>query len=223
MGILADVPVSLALRLYSPVSAHSRTARVDTVLPRGGGGDGLGPLVVRAGATVIWSTYSLNRDPRRYGPDWASFRPERWASGGGPMCASPQRLQTNDTTTTGIDGVVGGGNGDTSNSSPACKGVREGVEGVGNTTCRGEVGPKWRDFFMPFGSGPRSCLGQQMVQSEVAYAVVRLLQEFQEIRVGGVQDVPQHEAPAEPRQPHSFREAEAVSFYHADGVMIAVE
>lgn len=70
---------------------------------------------------------------------------------------------------------------------------------------------------MPFGSGPRSCLGQQMVQSEVAYVIVRLLQEFQEIRAG-VDDVQDR---AEPRRP--FREAKAVSFYNANGVVISVE
>lgn len=210
----------LALRLYSPVTSHSRTAKVDTVLPRGGGGDGQSPLVVRAGATVIWSTYSLNRDPRRYGPDWAAFRPERWASGSGVL----KFHQTNGSVTTNAVGVDG-----TTTGPAKCKGASALVGGVGDTTDARDlndvVGPKWRDFFMPFGSGPRSCLGQQMVQSEVAYMIVRLLQEFQEIRVGGVDDddddVQRHEYGIRPRQ--TFKEAKAVSFYNADGVLISVE
>lgn len=72
-----------------------------------------------------------------------------------------------------------------------------------------ECGRKsWRDFFMPFGSGPRACLGQQMVQAEVAYVVVRLLQEFPHLSMeDGGQDKP-------------FSEAKAVSLYNADGVRI---
>lgn len=212
----------LALRLYSPVSSHSRTARVDTILPRGGGGDGLSPLVVRAGTTVIWSTYSLNRDPRWYGPDWAKFRPERWARGSRRL-VTPSisgRDKAYDTTVLpaafSMDAIM---------DQPACKGGDDldvrGGGASGDTTgdSDDEVGQKWRAFFVPFGSGPRSCLGQQMVQSEVAYVIVRLLQEFQEIRVG-IDDV-QSEHEIRPRQP--FNEAKAVSFYNSDGVKISVE
>lgn len=204
------------------MSSHSRTAKVDTILPRGGGGDGQNPLVVRAGATVIWSTYSLNRDPRRYGPDWAAFRPERWASGSSGGVKFHQANGSITTSTVGVDG--------TTTSRAECKGASALVGGVGDTTdarhLSDVVGPKWRDFFMPFGSGPRSCLGQQMVQFEVAYVIVRLLQEFQEIRVGGVDDDDDDDAQRfehgiEPRQ--TFREAKAVSFYNADGVLISVE
>lgn len=151
----------------------------------------------------------MNRDPRRYGPDWAAFRPERWAaSWRNSRFVRPgsEEFETNDIQKVeGVDNM-------TTSFPPACKGGNDVEGGVGDTayTNVGEVGPKWRDFFMPFGSGPRSCLGQQMVQSEVGYVIVRLLQEFQEIRAG-VDDV----------QP--FKEAEAVSFYNADGVVISVE
>jgi len=37
----------------------------------------------------------------------------------------------------------------------------------------------WR--FLPFGGGPRNCIGQQFARIEVAYTVVRLLQCFTEV------------------------------------------
>ncbi|KUI64196.1 Cytochrome P450 52A11 [Cytospora mali] len=183
-----------ALRLYSPVSSHSRTAKADTILPRGGGPEGRSPIIVRAGATVIWSTYSLNRDPERYGEDWAEFRPERWTS----------LMRSRDTTsaTSEGDGDIVGGN-------TTCCATEIGAGKI--ATCRhGEGGESWRGFFMPFGSGPRTCLGQQMVQTEVSYVVVRLLQEFSRLGLeGGGKDKP-------------FREARAVSLYNSDGVRISV-
>lgn len=64
---------------------------------------------------------------------------------------------------------------------------------------------------MPFGSGPRACLGQKMAQTEVSYVIVRLLQAFPSLM--GARD----EAERTP-----FREAKAVSFCNADGVWISV-
>lgn len=61
--------------------------------------------------------------------------------------------------------------------------------------------------FMPFGSGPRSCIGQEMAQREIAYVLLRLLQAFGEM---------------ESRDKRPFREAEAVSFYSAHGTMVAM-
>lgn len=93
-------------------------------------------------------------------------------------------------------------------------GTRGGASGdekgaTADDTKIGEAG-NWRDFFMPFGSGPRSCLGQQMVQTEVAYVLVRLLQEFSVITMDdAVAAVP-------------FKEARAVSFYNDGGVHIRI-
>lgn len=79
--------------------------------------------------------------------------------------------------------------------------------GNGNTI---EIGENWREFFMPFGSGPRTCLGQAMVQTEVTYVLVRLLQEFPSLSMDAADvGVP-------------FREAKAVSFYNEGGVNIHV-
>lgn len=145
------------------------------------------PLLVRAGATVVWSTYSLNRDPRRYGEDWAEFRPDRWATLVEAKGTTPTIAQA----PSAIDSSTGGD------------------VGKGDTNIGEQV--SWRAFFMPFGSGPRSCLGQRMVQTEVAYVLVRLLQEFPTMTLDD-QDVGK-----------PFREAEAVSFYNEGGVHIRVD
>lgn len=107
-------------------------------------------MAVRAGTSVVWSIYALNRSPLHYGDDWAEFRPERW-EGMRPLATCPH--------------------------------------------------------FMPFGSGPRSCIGQQMAQMEISYVLVRLLQVFPTL---------------ESRDGRPFREAEAVSFYSALGTLVAM-
>lgn len=61
-------------------------------------------------------------------------------------------------------------------------------------------------FFMPFGSGPRTCMGQQLVQAEVGLVLVRLLQAFSELKC---------------EDPVPFREAKAVSFYNCNGTLIS--
>lgn len=96
-----------------------------------------------------------------------------------------------------------------------------GVVCGGTTSCVTEIGAEkmgresddesWRGFFMPFGSGPRTCLGQQMVQAEVSYVIVRLLQEFAHLEM------------EEGHKGKPFREAKAVSLYNADGVRIMVK
>ena len=60
---------------------------------------------------------------------------------------------------------------------------------------------------MPFGSGPRICMGQQMAQTEISYTIVRLLQEFVTI---------------ESKDDRPFKEARAVSFYNAYGTMVLI-
>jgi hypothetical protein len=81
-------------------------------------------------------------------------------------------------------------------------------------TDEGQIGgsEELRDFFMPFGSGKRACLGQKMARGEVMYAIVRILQEFPLLEA-------REESEAE-RSP--FREAKAVSFCNADGVWVSV-
>ena len=136
----------------------------------------------------MWSTYSLNRDPRWYGEDWADFRPERWAR-------LPRSGVTDPVATTAGEGGTGTGNG-AEESHPDDR-----------ETSRDSK------FFMPFGSGPRKCLGRTMARNEVSYTIVRLLQEFPHLgtRV-------EEEAEQKP-----FSEAKAVSFCNADGVWVSVK
>lgn len=55
-----------------------RFATKTTVLPRGGGPDGLSPVLVRRGQGIGWSTYHMHRLKSLYGEDADFFRPERW-------------------------------------------------------------------------------------------------------------------------------------------------
>ena len=57
---------------------NTRFCKQVTVLPRGGGPDGLSPMLVREGMPVAYSVYHMQRREDLYGPDAASFRPERW-------------------------------------------------------------------------------------------------------------------------------------------------
>ncbi|OAL31804.1 hypothetical protein AYO22_00674 [Fonsecaea multimorphosa] len=66
------------LRLYPSVPINSRTALRTTTIPRGGGSDGLAPLMVRKGEAVGFSIHAMHRLKRLYGDDADSFRPERW-------------------------------------------------------------------------------------------------------------------------------------------------
>jgi len=49
-----------------------------TFLPTGGGPDGRSPVLIRRGASVAYSVYSLHRRTDLYGEDAEHFRPERW-------------------------------------------------------------------------------------------------------------------------------------------------
>jgi len=53
----------------------------DTVLPVGGGDDGLSPIFVPKGGRVQYSVYAMHRRTDLYGPDALEFRPERWGEG----------------------------------------------------------------------------------------------------------------------------------------------
>ncbi|KAF9871067.1 hypothetical protein CkaCkLH20_11484 [Colletotrichum karsti] len=66
------------LRVYNVVPLNLRIAARDTVLPRGGGPDGMEPVVVRKGQTVNFSPYVLHRREDIWGGDALEFKPERW-------------------------------------------------------------------------------------------------------------------------------------------------
>lgn len=69
----------LAQRLRPALGVHGRRAINDTILPRGGGEDGMEPIAVRRGTFVVYSHYALHRDCKVFGADVEAFRPERWA------------------------------------------------------------------------------------------------------------------------------------------------
>ncbi|KAH6618930.1 putative P450 monooxygenase [Boeremia exigua] len=71
-----------AQRLYPIVPMNGREARVDTVLPRGGGADGASPVMVPKGSQVGWISYSMQRRSDLFGDDADTFRPERWLEPG---------------------------------------------------------------------------------------------------------------------------------------------
>ncbi|KAL4879338.1 cytochrome P450 [Aspergillus karnatakaensis] len=66
------------LRLFPTVPFNNRIALQDTVLPRGGGADGLSPIVVPAGAEISLPHYPLYRRKDIFGDDADEFVPERW-------------------------------------------------------------------------------------------------------------------------------------------------
>lgn len=67
------------LRMYPAVPNNFRTAARETTLPRGGGKDGLSPILIRKGQIVAYTIYSTQRDPAIYGEDAMEFKPERWS------------------------------------------------------------------------------------------------------------------------------------------------
>jgi cytochrome P450 len=49
-----------------------------TVIPRGGGLDGLTTVLIPKGTGIGFSPYHMHRDKDLYGDDANEFRPERW-------------------------------------------------------------------------------------------------------------------------------------------------
>lgn len=74
-----------SLRLHPP--ATNLFARVAPAATKAATGGGAGKVIdgtwVPAGAEVTSHAYVVQRDPRLYGPDPESFRPERWLEGEG--------------------------------------------------------------------------------------------------------------------------------------------
>nr|P0DUK3.1 RecName: Full=Cytochrome P450 monooxygenase pspC; AltName: Full=Soppiline biosynthesis cluster protein C [Penicillium soppii] len=70
--------VKETLRMYPPVPLNARVAKNDTVLPRGGGSDGMAPIFVPRGQLVVYQVYSMHRREDLWGSDAHIFRPQRW-------------------------------------------------------------------------------------------------------------------------------------------------
>ncbi|CUM65896.1 uncharacterized protein PRCAT00003546001 [Priceomyces carsonii] len=67
------------LRLYPSVPINYRVATKNTTLPRGGGPDGLSPVIIEKGRVIGYVISSTHRNPEFYGKDASVFRPERWS------------------------------------------------------------------------------------------------------------------------------------------------
>ncbi|CAN8105598.1 unnamed protein product [Discula destructiva] len=66
------------LRLLPPLPINLQYARTDTVLPHGGGPDGLAPIYIAKGTRLFCSVWAMHRLPEIWGHDSGMFRPERW-------------------------------------------------------------------------------------------------------------------------------------------------
>jgi cytochrome P450 len=75
---ISVIKSSAALRLHPPVPANSRVALCDTVIPLGGSADGMSPVFVPKGTTVIYSISGMHLRKDLFGPDADDFRPKRW-------------------------------------------------------------------------------------------------------------------------------------------------
>jgi cytochrome P450 len=120
---ISSLTSNIALRLFPPVPILGKLALKDTVLPHGGGKDGLQPLFVAKGHRIMYNSYSMMRQPSAFGPDATEFKPERWAD-------------------------------------PSLR-------------------PGWN--YLPFGGGPRVCVGQQYALTETYYVTIRLMQRFRKM------------------------------------------
>lgn len=67
-----------SMRLYPQLPENGRVALEDTVLPAGGGQDGMAPVFVPKGQVVMWGTYALHRRQDIFGDDADEFNPDRW-------------------------------------------------------------------------------------------------------------------------------------------------
>jgi cytochrome P450 len=76
-------------RLYPIVPSNSREAIRDTVLPHGGGPDGLSPILIPKGAYTVFLSRGMHRREDIYGPDAEEFNPSRWLDNEHP--SSPLR------------------------------------------------------------------------------------------------------------------------------------
>lgn len=144
-----NATIKETLRLHPVLPINSKTAVRDTVLPRGGGKDGLQPLAIREGTQVGWVTWALHRSPDVYGDDVEAMRPERWLDG---AAAEDGWLE---------DGHQEGEGEEREKAARKGKGIR----------------PGWA--YVPFNGGPRTCIGQQFALGTMSYVAIRLIQEME--------------------------------------------
>lgn len=67
------------------VPGNARFAVRPTVIPRGGGPDGLSPIYIPKDGIVTYNVFSMHRRKDIYGPDADEFKPERWEATDPPL------------------------------------------------------------------------------------------------------------------------------------------
>ncbi|KAF2033258.1 cytochrome P450 alkane hydroxylase [Setomelanomma holmii] len=72
--------INEGLRLYPALPTVSRDCLTETTIPYGGGPDGSQPVCATPGDRVLWSVYTMHRNPEVFGDDVDAYRPERWQS-----------------------------------------------------------------------------------------------------------------------------------------------
>ncbi|KAG9242432.1 cytochrome P450 [Calycina marina] len=98
-------------RMYPVIPVNSRVAIVDTIIPLGGGLDGLSPVFIKKGTRVLHFPFAMHRRKDIFGADADNFIPERWAdlrtsweylpfSGGPRTCLGQQMALTEASYTT---------------------------------------------------------------------------------------------------------------------------
>jgi cytochrome P450 len=151
--------VKETLRLYPPVPFIGRTSTQAAVVGRG-------TVLVPAGATLCWSPWFLGRDPAHWQAPADAFRPTRWD----PRFHGRRPDRTPPPGSTSDGGSTDGG----------------------SASDGGSTDGEWQDFFspttgqprppcawLPFGAGPRGCLGTRLGLNEAVVAAARLLYEFE--------------------------------------------
>ncbi|KAF2666146.1 cytochrome P450 [Microthyrium microscopicum] len=76
--VLLDQFMTETLRLFPPVPINGRFCKNATTFPRGGGEDGLSPMLVPKGTLIALSTFATHRSTDLYGEDAGKFSIERW-------------------------------------------------------------------------------------------------------------------------------------------------
>lgn len=70
--------ITETLRVAAIIPMNERVATHDTMLPRGGGPDGMAPVFVSEGTQVLIPKYAMQHRADIWGEDVEEFRPERW-------------------------------------------------------------------------------------------------------------------------------------------------
>ncbi|KAJ4326148.1 hypothetical protein N0V84_003198 [Fusarium piperis] len=70
--------VNESLRLHPVIPTNARVAVRDTTIPRGGGADGMSPLLIPRGTAMFYNVYAMHRSEAVFGPGAEEFIPERW-------------------------------------------------------------------------------------------------------------------------------------------------